>query len=69
LKPGRSAGSCRFNTYYKAEVWDPRLSAWRPIQKAHGTEGEARAAVKPGQRGRVAEISTLGRRMGEPFDA
>lgn len=69
MKPGRAAGSCRFETYYKTEVWDPVFAAWRPIQKAHGSELAARAAVKPGQRGRITEISTRGRKIGEPFDA
>lgn len=69
MKPGRTAGSCRFETYYKAEIWDPRLAAWRPVQKALGTAEEARGRVPPGQRGRVITISESGRTVGEPFDA
>lgn len=69
MKPGRVPGSRRFDPYYKAEVWDPKLSVWRPVQKAFGTDAEARGGVRAGQRGRVVTFTEKGRSTGEPFDA
>lgn len=65
----RTKGSCRFEPYYKVQVWDARKVAWMDIQKAHPTPEEARGAAKPGQRARIMTVTERGRAPGEPFDA
>lgn len=58
----RKQGSCRFETYFKAQVWEDRSCAWKDIQKAHTTADEARATFPDGKRCRVMEISEGGRK-------
>ena len=57
----RTKGSCRFRTYYKAQVWIPRQMAWQDIQKQFPTAEEARQAFPRGQQCRVMEVSEKGR--------
>lgn len=58
----RTAGSCRFETYYKVQFWDARSCAWKDVQKAHATPKEARAAFLDALTCRVMEISEAGRK-------
>ena len=57
----RSRGSARFAPYYKVQWFDETSVAWRDVQQAHATEGEARAAFIPERRCRVMAITERGR--------
>jgi hypothetical protein len=67
MKPGRVPGSCRFEPYYKAEVWDPKMMTWRVIQKSCASEAAARGLVSSG-RGRVVTVTEKGKTFSEPFE-
>lgn len=66
-KPGRRKNSCRFDPYYKVEMWSPIWAAWKPIQKVYGSEQEAIDSVRSG-RARVMRMTESGREFGEPFE-
>lgn len=57
----RTPGSVRFDAYYKVQWWDPTSLAWRDVQKAHSSEGDAREAFLPDRDCRVMEITPAGR--------
>ena len=42
----RTAGSVRFDPYWKVQWWDKTSLTWRDIQKAHHTEGDATDAAR-----------------------
>lgn len=67
MRPGRRAGSCRFEPYYKAEAWDPKMMTWRVIQKSCASEAEARGLVTAG-RGRVVTVTERGKTFSTPFE-
>jgi len=45
--------------YWKVQVWDSRLAAWRDVQKAHYSETAAWAACPSG--GRLMRVEREGR--------
>lgn len=60
----RTAGSVRFDPYWKVQVWQPTSLAWRDIQRAHATPAAAWAAADrdaPGQRVRLMHVYPGGR--------
>lgn len=57
----RTRGSCRFEPYFKVQVWDARGLAWRDVQAAHPTEADAWAAAPAGKRCRLMRIHERGR--------
>lgn len=61
----RTKGSCRFEPYFKVEVWKAHLVCWTPIQRAHRTEAEAIEAAPCG-RFRIIEVSESGIKPHEP---
>jgi hypothetical protein len=65
-RPGRVAGSCRFDPYKKAQVWDATTMAWKDIQRPVATDDEAAALVKKGDRFRVVTVTEKGRTFGPP---
>lgn len=57
----RTAGSVRFQTYYKLQWFDEISLAWRDIQKAHATVEDAEQAMKGNRKWRIMEITPSGR--------
>jgi hypothetical protein len=57
----RTAGSCRFDPYYKLEWYDPRIGAWRPLQRSFATFAEAEAARTKSKVWRIFEVTENGR--------
>jgi len=58
--PGRTRGSCRFETYYQVQVRDEMSAAWKTVKGNHATEKAAHAAAPAGKY-RVATVSEAGR--------
>lgn len=58
---GRRAGTVRFDTYWKVQVWQPASLAWRDVQRAHDTEAAAWAACPAGQVCRLMRVYPGGR--------
>jgi hypothetical protein len=61
----RNHDSVRFATYYKIQRWEAHSLAWKDVQRAHDTVGEAVAAAPRGMRDtdwRIMEITPSGRR-------
>lgn len=56
----RTKNSCRFEPYYKAELFDARLCVWRPIQKSFKRESDARNSMPAGAKARVIKITEKG---------
>ena len=52
----RTKGSCRFETYYKIEVWNKRNACWMPVQKTYPTQEKAVEAAPSGKY-RIMECS------------
>lgn len=44
----RTKGSCRFEPYFKVEVWDKALMCWKPIQKSHQSKEAAESSAPSG---------------------
>jgi hypothetical protein len=59
----RTKGSCRFEAYYKAEVFDPRIAAFRPIQKSYASEQLARESFPKGKTCRVVKTTEKGKEI------
>lgn len=57
----RNKGSCRFDSYFKVQVWNAANLAWKDIQKAFPTLADARANFVDGDKCRVMEITERGR--------
>jgi hypothetical protein len=57
----RTAGSARFEPYFKAQWFDSISLAWKDVQRAHPTEAEARATFTPDKQWRVMRITPTGR--------
>jgi hypothetical protein len=53
----RTAGSCRFDPYYKLEWYDHRIGAWRPLQRSFATFAEAEAARTKNKVWRIFEVT------------
>jgi hypothetical protein len=68
-RPGRVAGSCRFDPYCKVEVWDAQRFCFRVIQKAHSDADAARSwarlSLAKGDKFRVSTITEEGRTFSE----
>lgn len=62
----RDPSSVRFEPYFKAQWWNPRVSAWQDIQRQCFTPEAARELFKPGRENRIMRISPGGR---EVYDA
>lgn len=60
-RQSRRAGTVRFATYWKVQVWQPTSLAWRDVQKAHDTEEEAWEAAPAGQAVRLMRVYPGGR--------
>jgi hypothetical protein len=58
----RGPGSCRFSDYFKLEWHDPRIGAWRPLQKSFPTHAAAILACAKGKQWRIMEVTEQGRR-------
>jgi hypothetical protein len=56
----RTSGSCRFEPFYKVEVWTPHLCAWKVIQKAFKTEQSARQSFPKEGKSRVVKVTEAG---------
>jgi hypothetical protein len=59
----RTKGSCRFAAYYKVETFDPRISAFRPVQKSYPSEELARAAFPQGKTCRIVKTTPEGKEI------
>lgn len=59
----RDPSSVRFEPYFKAQWWNPRVSAWQDRQKQCFTPEQARELYKPGARNRIMRISPQGREV------
>lgn len=57
----RTAASVRFAPYYKVQTWEPRVMAWKDIQRMFPVEAEARAAFPTGKRCRLMLVTMDGR--------
>lgn len=55
----RTKGSCRFEPYFKVEVWHPLLLCWRPVPKSWPTAVQAERN-KPEGKTRVMKITENG---------
>lgn len=63
---GRTAGSVRFDPYYKIQTYDPRSLTWRDVQRSYPSAADAVAAFRrdhtdPSIRVRVMEVTEAGR--------
>lgn len=52
-------GSCRFQSYFKIEVWHETLACWKPIQRSYATAVLAEGAASQG-RFRIMECDESG---------
>lgn len=57
----RTADSVRFDTYYKAQFYDPTSLVWKDVQRSYGTREEAEAAFRGDATWRVMEVTPEGR--------
>ena len=65
----RVKGSCRFETYYKIQRWDAEWMAWRDIQRAFKSPGDAELSAPEGAKYRLVTISESGRTYSETREA
>lgn len=56
----RTKGSCRFEPYYKLEFYDPKIGAWRVIQKSFVSFDAAKQAMPQGKQSRVMRFTESG---------
>jgi hypothetical protein len=61
----RPSGSCRFEAYYKVELWNKNALAWKGVQKAHPTAAEAFNAAPANVPFRIVTVSEKGREFGQ----
>jgi len=59
----RTKGSCRFAAYYKIEVFDPKISAFKPIQKSYQNEELARRSFPKGKTCRIIKTTEQGKEI------
>lgn len=59
----RSASSCRFAPYYKAQWYDEKNAAWRDISARFKTQKEAAEQFNTSRKWRVMEVAMGGRKV------
>lgn len=55
----RTKGSCRFEPYFKIEIWNRLMHCWNPIQRSYPTQDDAIKAAPAGL-SRVQKITMDG---------